>query len=144
MMHPNLEIAKQYIALFNEMPLRAEKLTPFFAPEIIWQEMPNLFSPAGKTRELPQMLEGLEQGNKLLKEQRYLVRQAMAHGDSVALEIDWEAATAQPLAHLPAGAQLRAKVAIFLVFREGKIISQRDYTCYYPLATWSVHGSKKA
>jgi ketosteroid isomerase-like protein len=129
----NLALAQQYLSIFNEMPLQAEKFKIFVDPQVIWQELPNLLSPGG-TRDLAKMLAGLEQGNKLLKQQRYLVRQAVASGDTVALEIDWEATTAQPLANLPAGTQLSAQVAIFLEFRDGKIIRQRDYTCYHPPA----------
>lgn len=129
----NLALAQQYLALFNEMPLQAEKFKSFVDPEVVWQELPNLLSPGG-TRDLAKMLAGLEHGNKLLKEQRYLIRQAVASGDAVALEIDWNATIAQPLAALPAGTRLNAQVAIFLEFRDGKIIGQRDYTCYHPPA----------
>jgi ketosteroid isomerase-like protein len=129
----NLDIAQQYIAFFNEMPLQAEKFKTFVDPGIIWQEMPNLFSPTGRTGGLSTMLDGMERGNKLLKEQQYTIRQAVASQDSVALEIKWEAVMAQQLAKFPPGTQLSANVAIFLGFRGGKIISQHDYVCYGPL-----------
>jgi len=34
--------------------------------------------------------------------------------------------------NLPAGSEMKAFVAMFLTFREGKIISQRNYDCYPP------------
>jgi len=34
--------------------------------------------------------------------------------------------------NLPAGSEMKAFVAMFLTFRDGKIISQRNYDCYPP------------
>jgi len=38
----------------------------------------------------------------------------------------------QPFDSLPAGGTMRAHVAIFLEFRNGKIVAQRHYDCYEP------------
>jgi ketosteroid isomerase-like protein len=129
----NLEIARQYIALFNETPIQAEKFKTFVDPDITWQEMPNTFSPSGRTGGLALMLAGLERGNVLLKDQRYLIQQAVGDGDRVALEIIWEGCLAQQAGPFPPDTQLRANVGIILTFRAGKITSQHDYPCYHPI-----------
>ncbi|MEU5049278.1 hypothetical protein [Streptomyces sp. NPDC021096] len=54
----------------------------------------------------------------------------MAVGDQVALEVTWTGTLAVPLGDLPAGHVLRAHIAVFLEFREGKIRAQRNYDCY--------------
>jgi ketosteroid isomerase-like protein len=78
------------------------------------------------------MLAGAERGQGLLSSQRYAVRHTVAEGDSVALEIDWTGTLAVPLANLPAGATMRAAIGAFLTFRDGRIVSQRNYDCYEP------------
>ncbi len=37
-----------------------------------------------------------------------------------------------PVMNLPAGGEMKAFVAMFLTFRDGKIVSQRNYDCYLP------------
>ena len=37
-----------------------------------------------------------------------------------------------PLGTLPAGGEMRARFAVFLQFRDGKIVSQRNYDCFEP------------
>ena len=56
----------------------------------------------------------------------------MADGDRVALEVLWRAELAGPLGKFPAGAELTAHSAIFLEFRHGRIVAQRNYDCFLP------------
>jgi len=53
----------------------------------------------------------------------------VASGDKVALEIHWRGALAVPFQTIPKGGQMRAHFAAFLEFKDGKIVSQRDYDC---------------
>ena len=56
---------------------------------------------------------------------------ALAAGNHVALEaISATGTLAVQLGNLPAGQTLRAHIAAFLEFRDGKIIAQRNYDCY--------------
>lgn len=64
--------------------------------------------------------------------QRYEVLNALASGDQVALEVRWTGTLAVPLGSLPAGGQMHATLAMFLEFRDGKIVRQRNYDCYEP------------
>jgi ketosteroid isomerase-like protein len=64
--------------------------------------------------------------------QRYEVLNAVASGDRVALEIQWTGTLAVPFESIPAGGQMRARFAVFLEFRQGKIVRQRNYDCFEP------------
>jgi hypothetical protein len=44
----------------------------------------------------------------------------------------WTATLAVPLGTLPAGGQMRARFAVFLEFKDDKIIFQRNYDCFDP------------
>jgi hypothetical protein len=50
----------------------------------------------------------------------------------VAIELEWIGVLAVPVMSLPAGSGMKASVAMFLTFREGRIASQRNYDCYPP------------
>ena len=64
--------------------------------------------------------------------QRYEVLNAVACGDQVALEVRWTGTLAVPFGNIPAGGQMRARFAVFLEFRDGKILRQRNYDCFEP------------
>jgi ketosteroid isomerase-like protein len=53
----------------------------------------------------------------------------LAEGERVALEVEWTGTLAVPFGALPAGSQMKAYFAMFLEFREGKIVEQRNYDC---------------
>lgn len=55
-------------------------------------------------------------------------------GDELAIELEWTGVLAIPVLGLPAGSEMKAFVAMFLTFRDGRIVSQRNYDCYPPFA----------
>jgi len=65
-----------------------------------------------------------------MSSQKYVIRNEIAGGDQVALEIDWTGTLSVRFQSIPAGGQMRAHFAAFLQFKDGKIISQRNYDCY--------------
>lgn len=127
----NVDTAVRYLKAL-EAGAVGEALAAFFHPEVEQREYPNALYRNGQTRGLAGLLEGAERGQKLLSSQRYAVRSTVAQGDSVALEVDWTGTLAVPVAKLPAGATMRAALGVFLTFRDGRILSQRNYDCYEP------------
>ena len=128
----NLELATKYIELVSRASATPEDLKDFLDEGIVWREMPNRFAPAGRTSDYATVLESWEKGREYLPEQTYTLRHAVASGDTVALEISWLGEVAKPLGPFPAGTRLGAQIAIFIRFRDGKIVSQTDYPCYQP------------
>jgi ketosteroid isomerase-like protein len=131
MRQSNLEIAERYLAAVQQGAI-GDALAEFFAPQVVQEELPNRLSPRGARRDLAGLLEGAERGQKVLSSQRYEVRNRVAQGDLVALEVEWTGTLAVPFGDLPPGGTLRAHLGIFLEFENGKIKAQRNYDCYEP------------
>jgi ketosteroid isomerase-like protein len=126
----NTATARRYLAAL-ERGESADTIAEFFHADVIAEELPNRLSPGGVRRDLPALLHGVEQGLKVIASQRFEVLGALAEGERVALEVAWSGTlTCSYGEKLPEGTMLRARLAIFLAFRAGRIISQRNYDCY--------------
>jgi ketosteroid isomerase-like protein len=125
----NLVIARRYLQALERGATGAE-LGSFFAPEVILDEFPNRVVPLGKRRGLAEAQEGAERGKKIMSRQIYKITREMADQDRVALEVEWVGTLAAAFGTIPAGGQMKAFLAVFLDFRDGKIIKQRNYDCY--------------
>ena len=128
---PNLAIARRFVQAV-EKGATGEALSQFFDPALSQQEYPNRLFPQGAKRDVRAMLESAEKGQKVLASQRYEIRGAVAAGDQVALELDWTGTLAVPLGTLKPGDTLHAMIGQFFTFREGRIVSLRNYDCYDP------------
>ncbi len=128
--HDNLDIARRFFAAFERGDID-EKLS-FFAPDVVQEEFPNRVVAGGAKRDLAALREGAERGRKVVSAERYQVLNLVAGGNQVACEVQWTGTLAVPLGTIPAGGQLRARLAIFLEFRDGEIVRQRSYDCYEP------------
>jgi ketosteroid isomerase-like protein len=127
-MNPDLiDLVRQYFAA-----IEAGNADRFFAPGIIQEEFPNRLIPNGATRNLAALREAAEQGRHVLVSQRIELINGVASGSQVAVEARWSATLAVPIANTPAGGVMRARFAIFIEFRDGLIIRQRNYDCFEP------------
>ena len=129
----NLAIARCYLELVGSPMTKPEDLLAVLDESIVWREMPNMFAPAGRVNDHAAMLAGFAKGREYLPNQTYAVRHAVASEDTVALEISWSGEVTKAIGPFPAGARLNAQVAVFLRFRDEKIVSQTDYPCYEPV-----------
>ncbi|MFI1970729.1 hypothetical protein BLA24_09555 [Streptomyces cinnamoneus] len=134
--HPNIETAVRYHQAVARWAT-GEELARFFHEDAVHRELPNALFPDGVVRELPEILAAAEQGRRVLCRQHFDVVNAVAMGDQVALEVTWSGTLAVPLGELPAGHVLRAHIATFLRFRDGRIVAQHNYDCYEPLTSVS-------
>jgi ketosteroid isomerase-like protein len=76
--------------------------------------------------------EAFEKGRKIFARQTYEITNEVVNGNTVALEVLWTGTLAIPFGTLSAGNQMRCHSAMFLEFREGKIVAQRNYDCFEP------------
>jgi ketosteroid isomerase-like protein len=127
----NVEIALRYIEALSTGK-GPEELSGFYAADIVQEEFPNRLLPDGATRDLAGLLEGRARGQALLSAEHYEVQGAMADGDYVALELVWTATVGRKAGPLEPGQPLRARFAVFLEFRDGRITHQRNYDCFDP------------
>jgi ketosteroid isomerase-like protein len=127
----NLEHAIAWVRAI-ESGATDDVLSQFVTPDVIHEDMPNRVFPNGARSDLARMREGAERGKALMRKQRYDILSTIASGNTVAMQLDWFAELAVPLGTLKAGDEMRAHVAIFMEFRDGKICRQRDYGCYEP------------
>jgi ketosteroid isomerase-like protein len=127
----NLETARRYFETI-EKSVSSEEMTAFFAPDVIQIEFPNRLVVNGAQRDLAQLREASERGRKIVESQRFEMRNALASGNQVALEVEWTATLKVRVGAIPAGGQMRAHFGVFLDFRDGKIAAQRNYDCFDP------------
>src|SRR5689334_14708468 len=104
----------------------------FFADYVVQVEFPIRLLPNGATRDLAALRDAAERGSKVMTAQRFEVVNAIASAEQVAVEAIWTGRLAVPLGSIPAGGQMRARFAIFLTYRNGKIVRQHNYDCFDP------------
>ena len=120
-----------FAALQNGAP--PDFVAAFYAPDVIQEEFPNQFLPQGARRNLRELQEAGARGRKVMASQTFEILNAFASGETVVVEADWSGTLAVPLGEkTPAGSVMRARFAQFFEFRDGKIVAQRNYDCFYP------------
>jgi ketosteroid isomerase-like protein len=127
----NLDLAARYLEAIQS-GMTGDELAGFFAPDVVQEEFPNKFLPQGARRDLAAILDAATRGRAAMSSQTYRIVHAVANGDDLALEVEWEGTAAVPVGQLPAGAKMRARFAVFLQYRDGKIAAQRNYDCFEP------------
>jgi ketosteroid isomerase-like protein len=126
-----LEFCKRYLAAL-ERNATGDELAQFYTPDAVQIELPNRLMPQGARRDLQAMQEAAERGKRGMSAQRFELLHAVVKGNEVVLEIQWTGALAVAFAGLPEGAEMRARFAVFLELRDGRIAAQRNYDCFDP------------
>src|SRR5262245_40692323 len=109
-----------------------DEVASLLADDVLHEEFPNRLLPAGATRDLAGIRAAGERGKRVMARQQYEVLNVVASGPRVALEARWTGTLAVPLGPLPAGGEMRARFAIFIEFRAGKVWRVRNYDCFEP------------
>lgn len=125
-------LARRYFEALERGVIGAD-LAEFFTEDVIQEEFPNALVPTGAKRDLAALLKGAERGSKLLRSQRYEVLNLVIAGQTVIAEVAWTGTLDVSLKTLGAGERMRARFAVFLDCRDGRIARQRNYDCFEPL-----------
>jgi ketosteroid isomerase-like protein len=126
-----LAVVEQYLRAIEE-GATPETMASFFTPDTVQEEFPNRLLPMGKRRDLAGIMEAAERGRKAMAAQRFEILGVVASGSQVALEILWTGTLAVPFGTMSPGDQMRARIAVFIEIRDGRIAAQRNYDCYDP------------
>jgi ketosteroid isomerase-like protein len=140
MASPNVSRVHQYLQAVASMgPF--EDVAAFYGPDVAIQEFPNRIAPEGRIRRGEDLRAAYEKGRQLLRSQTYTVRRIIEAGDELAVELEWVGILGVSVMDLPAGSEMKAFVAMFLTFRDGRIVWQRNYDCYPPFGGQSLPGA---
>ncbi|WP_411373334.1 nuclear transport factor 2 family protein [Arthrobacter sp. MPF02] len=109
----------------------ADAISPYLADSFLLTEAPHLLAPQGATRTLADVLAGLDQSAGVVAGQKFSVRRTTCEGSRVAVEADWSATVLMDLRYWDAGETIRARTSSVFEVRDGRIVSQDSYDCYY-------------
>lgn len=126
----NLEKVERYLKSIEDGDF--SYIAGVFSPDAVIEQLPNRIYPNGIKSGVARMAEAFEKGRKLLSRQTYEIKNFVADGDKLSIEVLWTGTLAMPLSSLAAGSQMRAYSAMFFQFNDGKIVSQRNYDCFEP------------
>lgn len=106
-------------------------IAPFLAEDYILSEAPHLLAPAGAVRNRDEALAGAAAAHEVVAAQRFVVRRTTCEGTRVVVEADWTATLLMDLPHWDTGEVIRARIAGVFEVRDGRIVSQDSYDCYF-------------
>ena len=109
----------------------AAEIAPFLAQDYTLSEAPHLLAPAGATRSRDEALAGAEAAQDVVSGQRFAVRRTTCEGNRVVVEAEWSATLLMDLPHWDTGDVIRARLASVFEVRDGRVISQDSYDCYF-------------
>ena len=109
----------------------ADAVRPFLAESFVLVEAPHLLAPAGSERGLAEVLAGVDQGSRVVADQKFTVRRTTCEGHRVSVEADWSATALMDLRYWDTGETMRARTSSVFEVRDGLIVSQDSYDCYY-------------
>ena len=110
--------------------MSGDELKKYYSPHVEQIEFPNRLSPRGNTRDLSALMQGSENGKRVLSKQSLEITKAYEAGNTVIIEAEWRGTLALPLGQIPIGGEMNANFAQFYEFEARKIVRQRNYDCF--------------
>jgi ketosteroid isomerase-like protein len=130
MQDDNIQFAKDYLRAIEDGETIG--LRKFLTPDALQEEYPNRLTPNGARRALADIIEASVRGQAALRAQSFTIERVVADGDRVAMEVRWRGELKIALGALHVGDVMKARFAMFLDFKDGKIAHQRNYDCIDP------------
>ena len=127
----NIHLVRTYMKAIQSGEA-GDSLRRFFTDDVRQIELPNQLNKHGQESSLEHILERSQQGLKILQRQQYEIVSEMAQGDRVAVEARWIGVLAVTVGTMAAGTEMKASLAMFFRFRDGRIAMQSNYDCFDP------------
>jgi len=105
-------------------------IADLFSPDAVLKQLPNRIYPNSIKSGVATMAEAFEKDRKLMSSQSYELKSWVADGDRLSVEVLWTDTPAVLFGSLAAGSEMRTHSAMFFQFKDGKIVSQRNYDCF--------------
>jgi ketosteroid isomerase-like protein len=131
----NFDIARSFLNALNS-GADVEEIASFYAEDAIQEEFPGRFRPSEAPRDLGAIKRARARSLALLRSEHYDLRGATGGGSQVAMEVHWTGIAGANCAPFVSGQKLEARSAVFLKFRDGLIVRQRNYG---PLQVCDAH-----
>jgi limonene-1,2-epoxide hydrolase len=112
----------------------AAEIRPFLSEDFVLVEAPHLLAPEGTIRTLEQVLAGADQSAQVVTGQKFEISRTTCEAGRVVVEADWSATSMMDLRYWDAGETIRARTSSVFEVRNGRIVSQHSYDCYFPAA----------
>jgi ketosteroid isomerase-like protein len=125
MMETNEAVVRRCVESYNTGAL--EWVDAFYSKDAHWTELPRAGNPQGRAGSRDYLRECARNDRALFPDRRMSVIDAVAQGDRVALELDWEGTAARPMGSLSQGTTIRLRIASFFTLEKGLITRQVDY-----------------
>ncbi len=109
----------------------AAEIRPYLADTFTLVEAPHLLAPEGSTRTLADVLAGADQSSEVVANQEFTIRRTTSEGGRVAVEADWSATVLMDIRYWDRGETIRARTSSVFEVRDGLIVSQDSYDCYF-------------
>lgn len=126
-------VRRYYAALADLDPSRDE-LTDLLAKKATIIDHPSAINPNGTVRSRRELLEERASAAELLTDQHFELHEILVSGDSAAVRATWRVTLRDPAGRLPAGHELLADIAAFLVIEDGQVVRHESFDCFQPIA----------
>ena len=122
----NFDRARSYLGALSSRA-GVDEIADYLGSDVEQDEFPHALRQEGAQRDKEAMLAARARSLALLSEETYDLRGATGGGSQVAMEIHWKGTLSQARGEFAAGQVLKARFALFLKFRDGLIVRQRNY-----------------
>lgn len=117
--------ARRFIAEYNKGT--ADWVETCHAENTVWTELPFGGNPSGRGGGRSVLRKAAEEALAAFPDRRMSLRNLIADGQRVALELDWTGTAAIARPGMEVGSIVRLRIAMFLTVEDGRIVRQVDY-----------------
>jgi len=116
---------RRCVELYNRRT--AEWVDTCYAVDAEWTELPTPATPRGRGGKRAVLRAAAERALALFPDRQMKIRNLVAQGQQVALELEWSGTAAAAVGSIKPGAMVRLRIASFFTVVDGLITKHTDY-----------------